>query len=329
MQEHTIGAGEAGLRLDLWLARHAGAGSRSRAAAWLERGKVFVNGAETDGSSAAYRVEAGDRIGIWMDRPGSARVADRVVAEVRATVAVVHEDEAVVVLDKPPGLIVEPLPGGEPEPTVLDLLRDRYRHLPRARAYVVHRIDRDTSGLVLFARTPAARDHLKAQFEARTPIRRYQAVVEGVIPDDGGTWRDALAWDKAALRQRRAHASDAGAREAVAHFRVLERFEAATLVEVSLVTGKRNQIRVQAGLRGFPLVGERQYRFGAPADPPGLPAFGRQALHAWQIGFEHPVTGQQIVVAAPLPEDFARLLRQVRAGARGAASRPARSRGRR
>jgi 23S rRNA pseudouridine1911/1915/1917 synthase len=328
MQEHTIGAGEAGLRLDLWLARHAGAESRSRAAAWLERGKVFINGAEADTRQAAYRVVCGDRIGLWVDRPGSARMADRAVAEARGAIAVIHEDADVVVLDKAPGLIVEPLPGGDEEPTVIDLLRDRYRHLPRARAYVVHRIDRDTSGLVLFARTPAARDYLKAQFEARTPARRYQAVVEGVLLEDGGTWRDALAWDKAALRQRRAHASDAGAKEAVAEVRVLDRFAAATLLEVSLVTGKRNQIRVQAGLRGFPLLGERQYRFGTAPDP-SLPAFDRQALHAWQLGFVHPATGRPLTVTAPLPDDFARLLRQLRAGARGPASRPAPSRGRR
>ena len=123
-------------------------------------------------------------------------------------------------------------------------------------------------------------------------MRVYQAVVEGVVWPLRGTWRDQLAWDASRLRQRQAHATDARGKEAVAEYEVLEQFDAAALVKVSLVTGKRNQIRVQAGLRGHPLLGERQYRFGAPAPAPGLPRIDRQALHAWRLGFRHPSTGR-------------------------------------
>jgi 23S rRNA pseudouridine1911/1915/1917 synthase len=313
MREHVVGAGEEGLRLDQWLVRHGGAPSRAKAAAWLERGKVFVNGHEVEVADAAGRVSIGDRIGIWVDRPGSAKATDRAVVEARAHLAIVHEDSAIVVLDKPPGLIVEPLPGDESgEATMLDLLEDQYRHQARARVFVVHRIDRDTSGLVLFARTPSARDMLKDQFEERTPVRIYQTLLVGVLPDDTATWTDVLAWDKAALRQRRAHPSDAGAREAIARVRVVERFAQATLVEVSLVTGKRNQIRVQAGIRGVPLLGERQYRFDAPPEPEGLPRLGRQALHAARLGFTHPATGRPVMFESPLPDDFARVLQALR-----------------
>jgi 23S rRNA pseudouridine1911/1915/1917 synthase len=312
-RDRAVTADEAGLRLDLWLVRHGGAGSRSRAAAWLERGKVFVNGVEAGVADASRRVSAGDRVAIWMDRPGSARVADRAVADARPLLSVLHEDEAIVVVDKPAGLIVEPLPGeADPEATVLDLLADRYRHLPRAKVHVVHRIDRDTSGLVLFARTAAARDHLKAQFERRTPRRLYQAVVLGAVEEDAAVWEDQLAWDRTALRQRRAHGRDAGAKEAVARVRALERFAAATLIEVSLVTGKRNQIRVQAAMRGHPLLGERQYRFSAPPEPAGLPRIERQALHAWRLGFTHPATGKAVTYTSPLPDDFTALLRALR-----------------
>lgn len=313
MQERTVTPGDAGVRLDQWLVLRGGAASRSKATAWLERGKVFVNGRETGLEDAAARVAEGDRIGIWVDRPGSARPVDRAVADARTHLDILHEDEAIVVVDKPVGLIVEPLPdGAEHEPTVLDLLTDHYRHLPRARVFVVHRIDRDTSGLVLFARTPAARDHLKDQFEARTPDRVYQAVAVGTMAPETAVWRDMLAWDKAALRQRRAHGRDAGGKEAVAHVRVLERFALATLLEVSLVTGKRNQIRVQAALRGLPLLGERQYRFDAPPEPPGLPRLERQALHAWRLGFTHPVSGHEVSFSAPVPDDLTRVLRALR-----------------
>jgi 23S rRNA pseudouridine1911/1915/1917 synthase len=313
MMERTVTSEDAGIRLDVWLVRRGDAASRSRASTWLERGKVFVNGREAGLADAATHVAAGDTIGLWVDRPGSAKAGDRAVVGARGRLIILHEDAAIVVLDKPVGVIVEPLPDvAESEPTLLDLLQDHYRHVPRAKVHVVHRIDRDTSGLVLFARTAAARDHLKAQFERRTPERVYQAIVLGVMADDEATWEDVLAWDKTALRQRRAHGRDAGGKDAVANVRVRERFARATLIEVSLVTGKRNQIRVQAGLRGFPLLGERQYRFDAPPEPEGLPVIDRQALHAWRLQFVHPTTGRPVSFSSPPPEDFTRMLRALR-----------------
>ena len=313
MQEWVIAADAAGMRLDLWLVRHGGAGSRSRAAAWLERGKVFVDGQAAGPGEAAHRLTAGARVGVWIDRPGSARAADRAAADRRHLLAVVAEDAAFVVADKPAGMIVEPLPGrGGDEVTLLDLLEHHFRHEPRMSLHVVHRIDRDTSGLVLVARTAEARDALKAQFERRTPVRVYQAVLEGTIRPLRGTWSDQLAWDAAHLRQRKAHATDVRGKEAVAEYTVVEQFELAALVKVSLVTGKRNQIRVQAGLRGHPLVGERQYRFGAPAPAAGLPGADRQALHAWRLGFRHPSTGRPVTLTAELPDDFRRLLAALR-----------------
>jgi 23S rRNA pseudouridine1911/1915/1917 synthase len=313
MQEWVIAADAAGMRLDLWLARHAGAGSRSRAAAWLERGKVFVDGQAAGPGEAARRPAAGARVGVWMDRPGSARAADRAAHDRRHLLRLVAEDPAFIVADKPAGLLVEPLPGrGGEEVTLLDLVRHHLRHEPRAALYVVHRIDRDTSGLVLFARTAEARDALKEQFERRTPERVYLAVVEGRVSPPRGTWQDHLAWDASRLRQRQAHATDARGKEAVAGYEVVEQFEAAALLRVALATGKRNQIRVQAGVRGHPLLGERQYRFGAPPAAPGLPRIERQALHAWRLGFRHPSTGRPVTLTAEPPDDFRRLLAALR-----------------
>jgi 23S rRNA pseudouridine1911/1915/1917 synthase len=136
--------------------------------------------------------------------------------------------------------------------------------------------------------------------------------LEGRITPRRGTWKDRLAWDAAHLRQRKAHGTDARGKEAIADYDVIEQFAAAALVKVSLVTGKRNQIRVQAALRGHPLLGERQYRFGAPAPATGLPGIDRQALHAWRLGFAHPATGRQVALTADPPDDFTRLLAALR-----------------
>jgi 23S rRNA pseudouridine1911/1915/1917 synthase len=316
MKEWTISDADAGARLDAWLARQSDVGSRGRASEWIARGKVYHNGAATEASSAGLRLRAGDRVGLWVDRPGSSRTVDRAVHDARSLLEVVHEDAALIVVNKPPGLIVEPLPGRrDDEVTLVHLLEDHLRHAPRARPHVVHRIDRDTSGLVLFARTPAARDDLKSQFEARTPTRLYHTVVRGHLWPRSGIWRDLLAWDRDDLIQRRAHSREAGAKEAMARFKVLEEFADASLLEVSLVTGKRNQIRVQAGLRGHPLIGERQYRFGAPPDPPGEPTLDRQALHAMTLGFTHPTSGTPVTFFAPLPDDLRRLVAALRSSA--------------
>ncbi len=174
--------------------------------------------------------------------------------------------------------------------TLRDLLEDHLRHRRGLRPLVVHRIDRDTSGLVLFALTRAARDELKAQFERRAPERTYLAILNGRPIPPSGTWRDRLVWDKERLVQKRAHAEEERAKDAEARYRVVEQFDWQALVEVSLVTGKRNQIRVQAGSRGHALVGERQYRFGRPRDEVHEPEFGRQALHAARLAFIHPVS---------------------------------------
>jgi 23S rRNA pseudouridine1911/1915/1917 synthase len=180
----------------------------------------------------------------------------------------------------------------------------------KRRPLVVHRIDRDTSGLVLFAKTSRAHTMLKAQFARREPERIYWAVVYGHPDPPSGTWRDFLVWNREALIQMRTHANDPRAKEAISHYRVLEKYETASLIEVRLVTGKRNQIRLQARLRGHTVVGEQRYVFGpAPLRPI---EFGRQALHAYRLAFRHPSDGREVSFEAPLPEDFRALLDQLR-----------------
>jgi 23S rRNA pseudouridine1911/1915/1917 synthase len=318
MQERTVGGDAVGMRLDAYLAALPEIGSRGRAREAIERGKVFLNGGEVVFSDAARRLSAGDRVGLWPDRPGSARPRSRKIVAARQALDVVFEDEAILVVNKPAGWLVEPLPGEEQgEVTLLDLIADRRRGAARARPYVVHRIDRDTSGLVLFALTPAARDHLKEQFERRTPARVYLAVVRGNVEPPSGTWRDRLVWDKERLIQKRAHLHEERAKDAAARYRVLEQHASAAVLEVSLITGKRNQIRVQAGLRGYPLVGERLYGHGGglrPADGGPLDRFPRQALHAARLGLVHPATRRRVEFSAPLPDDMRRLIERLRTG---------------
>lgn len=316
MVNWLVDAAGTGMRLDAWLAARTEIGSRGKARDAIACGKVFRNGAELTFADAGRRLAEGDRVGYWPDRPGSSRPRSRDIVSARRLLAVVHQDEDILVVNKPPGRLVEPLPGEElGEVTLLDLVRDHLRQAPRVRPFVVHRIDRDTSGLVLFALSTAARDALKRQFERRTPERAYLALVNGSPSPPSGTWRDHLVWDKDHLVQRRAHPGEERAKDAEARYRVVEQFERQALLEVLLVTGKRNQIRVQAGSRGHALVGERQYRFGRPRDAAHEPEFGRQALHAARLAFTHPGTRRRVEFTADLPEDLTRLLRQLR-GAR-------------
>ena len=169
---------------------------------------------------------------------------------------------------------------------------------------------------MLFALNRDAQHALKEQFEQRTPERVYLAVVRGTVEPVSGEWRDRLAWDKERLVQKRAHHTEAAGRDAIARVTVVEPLVRATLIEVSLVTGKRNQIRVQAGSRGHPLVGERLYTFGAPPPGRGDPTLARQALHAARLSFIHPATGKRVTVTAAVPDDMRRLVERLRARAR-------------
>ena len=222
---------------------------------------------------------------------------------------ILHEDRHLLVLNKPAGLLSVPLPRKQAEPSVYSHL-ERYLRPQRRRPFVVHRIDRDTSGLVVFAKDPRTQQALKKQFIQREPERVYLAVVYGRPEPKGGTWRDRLVWDRKALIQKRTHPRDPEGADAVCEYRVVEEFRETSLLEVRLETGKRNQIRIQARLRGHTLVGERRYVYGPEALRPI--AFPRQALHAYRLGFRHPVDGRDMRLEAPPPDDFRQLLARLR-----------------
>jgi 23S rRNA pseudouridine1911/1915/1917 synthase len=309
MAEWHVAPEDAGVRLDKYLAAPDRAGSRARASTALERGKVFVNSREMSLADAGARLESGDAVRLWMDRPGTAK--RRATLGDERDLPIVYEDDALIVLDKPAGLLAVPLPTGRRggARSVFEDLK-AYLHQRGRRPLVVHRIDRDTSGLVLFAKTAAAHEALKAQFKRHEPERVYLAVVYGHPTPASGTWRDTLVWDRKALIQKETSPRDPRGKEAISRYRVLRRLAGAALVEVTLITGRRNQIRIQARLRGHTLVGERRYTYG-PDDLRPI-AFPRQALHAVRLAFRHPTDGRALRFDSPLPADLVALVERLR-----------------
>jgi 23S rRNA pseudouridine1911/1915/1917 synthase len=310
MSQWIVGPDEAGIRLDKYLAAAGRVGSRPRAVTAIERGKVFVNDREATHAGAGARLAAGDVVRVWIDRPGSAK--RRASLGDARDLPIVFEDEQLIVLNKPPGVLAVPLPlrRRENARSVFDDLKEYLRTRGRRRPFVVHRIDRDTSGLVVFAMNAAAQEHLKAQFKRHSPEREYVAVVYGHPSPEAGTWRDQLVWDARSLIQKETHPRDPRGKEAISHYRVIERLAGASLIEVTLVTGRRNQIRIQARLRGHTLVGERRYVYGP--DTLRTISFPRQALHARRLAFTHPTDERSLIFEAPLPEDMEGLIARLR-----------------
>jgi 23S rRNA pseudouridine1911/1915/1917 synthase len=306
--EWRIGEEAEGVRLDKYLADEARLGSRGRAVAALERGKVYVNDAEAALADAGRRLTRGDVVRLWVDRPGSAKRRPR--TGLSGDLDVIYEDDWLIVVNKPAGLLTVPLERKPDIPSVYDEIERRFRPQGKRRPFVVHRIDQDTSGLVVFARHADAQRVLKDQFKRREPARVYWAVVYGAPDPPEGTWRDFLVWDERALIQKETHPRDPKGTEAISKYKVLESFADASLIEVSLRTGRRNQIRIQARLRGHTLVGEARYTYGPEALRPI--AFGRHALHAHRLTFQHPADKRLLDFEAPAPADFSDLLTRLR-----------------
>ncbi|MDQ3346966.1 MAG: RluA family pseudouridine synthase [Acidobacteriota bacterium] len=303
----SVGPAEAGMRLDKFLAASSRLRSRSRAVAALERGKVYVNAGNVSLKEASSRLVSGDVVRVWMDRPGSAKRQPR--AGAGGDLEVIYEDDLLMVVNKPAGLLAVPLER-KGAPSVYDQIEDRFRPHGKRQPYVVHRIDQDTSGLVVFAKTAAAQRVLKDQFKRREPERIYRAIVYGVPDPPEGAWRDFLVWDEKALIQKETHPRDPRATEAICTYQLVEAFAGTSHIEIRLRTGRRNQIRIQARLRGHTLVGEERYVYGPETLRPI--AFGRQALHAWRLTFQHPGDGRMLELEAPLPQDLADLIARLR-----------------
>jgi 23S rRNA pseudouridine1911/1915/1917 synthase len=296
------------IRLDKLVAERF-ALSRRAAQDAVRNGRIDIGGERCD--EPGREIEPDADVAFFPNRPKARKVAGRL--------RILHEDRHVVIVDKPAGLLTLPTPRQERD-TLLDRV-SRYlaiRHGGRPYAGVVHRLDRDTSGALAFAKSPEAVRAFQELFKAHDIERQYLAVVEGVLPRETGTIDLALVTDRGDLRRGVARRPGEG-RRAVTHYRVVERFgPVATLVACWLETGRTHQIRIHLAEQGHPVVGDLVYR---PKDQPRCKAkFHRQALHAQTLGFVHPLTKQSVRVEAPLPTDMEELVVDLRNryGIRGA-----------
>jgi 23S rRNA pseudouridine1911/1915/1917 synthase len=287
-------------RLDKLVAERFGL-SRRAAQEAIRNGRIDVSGVRCD--EPGREVEANIDVGFFPNRPKQRKVEGRL--------RVLFEDRSLLIVDKPAGVLTLPTKERERD-TLLERVR-RYlaiRHGGNPYAGIVHRLDKDTSGALALAKSPAALRALQSLFKAHDIERQYLAVVEGSLARETGTVDFPLVTDRGDLRRGVARGSGEG-RRAVTHFRVIERFgPVATLIACWLETGRTHQIRIHLAEIGHPVVGEPVYR--PRTQPRSKASFHRQALHAQTLGFVHPLTGQPVRAEAPIPQDLASLMQDLR-----------------
>ncbi|WP_276356011.1 RluA family pseudouridine synthase [Cohnella caldifontis] len=292
----TVEDGQAGERADKHITDAMGdpAVSRSQVQEWIRGGLATVNGLAIKPNA---RVAAGDLVEVTIPEPEPVEIVPENIP-----LDIVYEDGDVIVMNKPRGMVVHPA-AGHPSGTIVNALMYHCRDLSGIngvmRPGIVHRIDKDTSGLLMAAKNDLAHASLAAQLKEHSVTRRYQAIAYGIIPHDRGTIDAPLGRDP---HDRKLYTvTEKGGKRAVTHFAVAERFPPDyTFVELRLETGRTHQIRVHMKYIGFPLVGDPVYggRAGRTLGMSG------QALHAGVLGFDHPRTGERLEFSAPLPEDM-------------------------
>jgi 23S rRNA pseudouridine1911/1915/1917 synthase len=299
-----------GLRLDQALARALPQYSRARLQSWIEAGAIQVDGRRL---RAKDKVVGGERVQI----EAQLEVDEQVAAEA-IPVEVVFKDRALFVINKPPGLVVHPGAGNARHTLQNALLALDPKLAVVPRAGLVHRLDKDTSGLLVVARTPEVHTTLVAALAEREVERHYIALCSGVMTG-GGTVDEPIGRHRS---QRTKMAVRTDGRPSVTHYRLMKRFRAHTLLHVELESGRTHQIRVHLAHIGYPVVGDPVYggrrRLSAGASPAliaELESFKRQALHAARLKLAHPVTGKEVEWEAPLPADMAHLVAVLEADA--------------
>ena len=297
----TVPADCGGLRLDQALVRLWPKHSRNRLQNWIREGRVTIGGKVV--SEPKLKLWGGESLEL-VEAPDENLLSS---APEAIALNIVHEDEALIVLDKPAGLVVHPGSGNR-SGTLLNALLYHEPALEKVpRAGIVHRLDKDTTGLMVVAKTLEAQTDLVRQLQARTVKRYYQALVRGVL-EAGGTVDQPIGRHPT---QRTKMAVVRTGKPARTHYRIVERFIDCTLVECALETGRTHQIRVHMTAIGHPLVGDQVYGGGASRVPIG-PEFPRQALHARRLGLIHPATGKPMLWKSNMPDDMAELIETVR-----------------
>lgn len=298
----TIEAADAGKRLDHYLLERVSGYSRARLQAWIKEGRVLVDGA---GAKASHLLHAGEHIEVTPAAPAPLHAEPE-----NLPIEILYQDPAVIAIDKPAGLTVHAGAGAR-SGTLVNRLVHHFQSLSQVggdlRPGIVHRLDKDTSGVLLVARNDAAHRNLAAQFAARTVEKLYLALVQGAVRADSGRITKPIARDPVRRTRMTARVKAGtkitGGRAALTEYRVLERFAGFTFLEIRLGTGRTHQIRVHMADLGHPVAGDRLY---------GAAAAQRMFLHAWRIGFQSPVNGERVTVQAPLPGELEQWLELLR-----------------
>lgn len=288
-------------RIDAYLAQHAGKDvSRSQIKRLIEAGRIRVNGKEV---TAHYPVKAGDRIAIaWDDTEPEEHAAENIPLDI------LFEDDQLLFVNKPAGMVVHPAQGSRRH-TLVNALLYHTRHLSQVgggdRPGIVHRLDKDTSGVMIVAKNNAAHRFLAKQFKDHTIERVYLTVVRGVVQHDEGLCEEPVG--RAFLNKKKVIIRPTGGKEAATSFRVLKRFNQATLLEIYPHTGRTHQIRVHMKHIGHPVMGDSFYGLASSL-------IGRQALHAASLEVTHPKTKERIGFSSPLPADMQALISSLESG---------------
>ncbi|HEX9082895.1 MAG TPA: RluA family pseudouridine synthase, partial [Holophagaceae bacterium] len=286
--------------------------SHRQAKGFIDGRCVTVNGEVAE--SYGLRLKVGDRVTVVFDPERAYEMLPAPKKLQSGPYEALWEDAHLLFVHKPAGLLTVPAEQGG-EPSLAEAITESYRRrgFKRFNLYIVHRLDRFTSGVLVFAKTPEALHGLKKLFELHKLQRVYRAILVGELPENSGTLAGHLIEHAKSLKMSVAKERKGpggrrmprGAKEAVTHYRVVERLPGHTVVEVRLETGRRNQIRVQFADKGFPLLGDQVYGLESPL-------LDRQALHAELLGFRHPVTEEQVTVTAPMPADMEAVLKTLR-----------------
>jgi len=287
-------------RLDAFLASSLDGLTRSQATRLIESGEVAVDGRAV---SKSYKLAGGEDIAVTLPEPEPVEAVPQDIP-----LDVVYEDADVIVVNKPSGMVVHPAPG-HPDGTLVNALLYHCAGTLSGvggalRPGIVHRIDRDTSGLIIAAKNDAAHQYLSAQLADHTLARTYECIVVGKLREDRGTVDAPIARHPT---DRKRMAVVAGGREAVTHWEVIARYPGYTHVRCRLETGRTHQIRVHMAYIGHPILGDTVY--GAKKEVPGLTG---QCLHAVGLRFLHPRTHEVVELSCPLPEEFTRMLQKIR-----------------
>ncbi|BAU06727.1 RluA family pseudouridine synthase [Fischerella sp. NIES-3754] len=300
MTEISLQVEEQGERLDRYLTERLTDLSRSRIQQLIEQGQVQLNGKVC--TSKKTSVKRGDRISLEILPAEPLELAPQDIP-----LDILYEDDQLLILNKPAGLVVHPAPG-HPDGTLVNAILAHCPNLPGIggvqRPGIVHRLDKDTTGAIAIAKTEFAHQHLQAQLKSKTAQREYLGVVYGVPKTENGTVDLPIGRHPVDRKKMAVVSPEKGGRHATTHWRILERLGNYTLMHFQLETGRTHQIRVHSAHIGHPIVGDPVYSSGRSVGV-NLPG---QALHAWRLRLQHPVSEEWIEVTAPIPQTFKTLL---------------------